>query len=115
MNAPSKPRRRDRFLACVRSHLGRVIASGTAAGYGPVDSAMWMSSLDVHTGRYPRDDSGPARVAKRVYRHIDAPRGCSFYWDQPALAAAYALSNLTGETKYAAAAQPASPVRSLRA
>lgn len=41
---------------------------------------------------------------KRAYRHIAAPGGSNIYWDQPLLLAAHALSNVTGEVAYAAAA-----------
>jgi hypothetical protein len=65
---------------------------------------MWMASLDIHTGAYPVDDARPAHVGKRVYRNIDAPRGCSLYWDQPAIVAAHTLGQLTGDPRYAEAA-----------
>jgi hypothetical protein len=63
-----------------------------------------MSSLDLHTGRYPEDDQRPQDIGKRVYRNIDAPKGCTLYWDQPALVAAHALSRLTGDDSYSNAA-----------
>jgi hypothetical protein len=60
-----------------------------------------MSMMDPGTGNYPAFDDPPAPVqdacmprgctvfpGKRVYRYIDAPDGCSFYWDQPQIAAA---------------------------
>ena len=90
------------LLSAVRSHLGRLIESGLDL-YGPDATPMWMSSLDIHTGRYPRDDSHPPEIGKRVYRNIDAPKGCSLYWDQPSIVAARNLSKLTGDARYAQA------------
>lgn len=92
------------FLAMVRSHLDRVTSTGLAVGYGPDDTPMWMSSLDIHTGRYPANDTRPPDIPKRVYRFIDAPRGCSLYWDQPQVVAAHVLSQLCGDERYARAA-----------
>lgn len=92
------------ILERIRSHFDKQLATGLATGYGPRDSAMWMSSLDTRTGRYPDPDQRPAHIPKRVYRWIDAPRGCGLYWDQPQLVAAHALSALTGDARYADAA-----------
>ncbi len=92
------------YAALVARHLARVIDTGQAVGYGPDDTAMWMSSLDTRTGRYPADDARPAHIPKRVYRNIDAPRGVSLYWDQPSIVAAHALSGLTGDTTFAGTA-----------
>jgi hypothetical protein len=44
----------------------------------------------------------PARA--RVYRQISAPRGSNLYWEQPAVVAAYHLSRLSGDARYAEAA-----------
>jgi len=63
-----------------------------------------MSSLDIRTGKYPGDDTRPAHIPRRHYRAIDAPKGCSLYWDQPLLEAAYRLSEITSDQKYAKAA-----------
>jgi hypothetical protein len=101
MPAPAHPNRD--YLTPVRSHLDRIIDSGLA-DFGPDPNAMWMASLDVRTGRYPEDDSRPPHIGKRVYRNIDAPRGCSLYWDQPALVACHHLSRITGDDTYAQAA-----------
>ena len=91
------------FLAPVRSHFDRLIRCGLDR-YGPEHTPMWMASIDVRTGRYPDDDARPEHIGKRVYRAIDAPRGCTLYWDQPALVAAHALSGVTGDASYADAA-----------
>jgi hypothetical protein len=91
------------YLDLIRSHLDRILDSGTAS-FGPSPSAMWMASLDTRTGRYPTDDRRPPHIPRRHYRAIDAPQGCSLYWDQPSLLAAYALSELTGSERYRRAA-----------
>jgi len=91
------------YLRLVRSHCDKLLANGLDV-YGDRLTAMWMASLDTRTGRYPEDDARPSHISKRVYRNIDAPRGCSLYWDQPAVVAAHFLSALTGEALYAAAA-----------
>ena len=91
------------YLERITSHLDRILDTGTAS-FGPSPSSMWMASLDTRTGRYPEDDTRPARFPRRHYRAIDAPKGCSLYWDQPSLLAAYALSDLTEIAKYAQAA-----------
>lgn len=65
---------------------------------------MWMASFDVHTGRYPADDLRPPDIKPRVSRYIHAPGGVNLYWDQPHLVAAHALSHLTGQPRFADAA-----------
>jgi hypothetical protein len=80
-------------MEAVRAHLNRLVTRGVDV-YGGEETPMWMASLDTRTGRYPEDDARPAEIGKRVYRAIDAPRGCSLYWDQPTLVAAHALSDL---------------------
>ncbi len=90
-------------IAAVRSHLDRIVSSA-ADVYGPRNTPMWVASLDTRTGRYP-EDAPKARAGQRVYRQIDAPFGSTIYWDQPQLVAAHAVAKLTGERKYARAAQ----------
>lgn len=89
--------------ARIRSHLDKMLAHGLDV-YGETHTPMWMASLDVRTGAYPEDDTRPERIGKRVYRQIDAPKGCTLYWDQPLVVAAYALSEQTGDEKYRDAA-----------
>ncbi len=91
------------YLGLLSGHFDRMLATGRA-DFGPRPTAMWMSSLDTKTGRYPADDARPAHIPKRAYRNIDAPRGCSLYWDQPLIEAAHTLSRLTGDGRYADAA-----------
>ena len=96
-------RKSDRFLKPIRSHLDWFIARAPAQGYGPDDSAMWMSSLDLHTGRSPEYDR-PTGIQKRCYRWIEAPGGSNCYWDLPLLATADAVAELTGDGRYRQAA-----------
>jgi hypothetical protein len=83
------------YLPKCESHLRRLM-SATAE----TDGAFWASALDVRTGRYPEGNHLP----QRVYRSIGAPRGSTLYWDQPMIASAHALSELTGDPQYAQAA-----------
>jgi len=87
-------------IPLVKSHLDKLIGRGRAT-FGPDSCAMWMASLDTRTGQYPEDDTRPSHIPRRHYRAIDAPRGCSLYWDQPSAVAAQALSRLTGDHRYA--------------
>ena len=87
----------------VLRHFDRMLATGLA-NVGPDPCRMWMASLDTRTGGTPADPTRPDRIPRRHYRAIDAPGGASLYWDQPALVAAHALSRITGETRYAEAA-----------
>lgn len=84
------------YLPLVKSHLDRIIGSGTDR-FGPVRTAMWCANIDTRTGE-PLDDS---HVPERVYRLIGAPGGSTLYWDQPLVASACILSEITGEAKYA--------------
>lgn len=105
-----------KYIKYVESHLSKIIDKGTD-NYGEIATPMWMSALDVKTGNYPKDDirsnevsnidrnikvkdGNTVQAGKRVYRNIDAPRGCSMYWDQPSLVAAYNLGKITGDNKY---------------
>lgn len=92
-----------RLISVVRDHLRTIIERGTDR-YGPEPTPMWMATLDARTGRYPEDDARPSHVPKRVYRSIDAPKGCSLYWDQPSIVAAHALSEVTGDRSFSEAA-----------
>ncbi|MFA9477642.1 hypothetical protein ACERK3_04970 [Phycisphaerales bacterium AB-hyl4] len=99
----SNAARCDTLSALVQAHFDKVLASGLDC-YGPDHTAMWMASLDTATGRYPIDDTRPEHIGKRVYRNIDAPKGCSLYWDQPAVVAAHALSRCVNDERYVRAA-----------
>jgi hypothetical protein len=91
------------YVRLATSHFDKLLANGLAV-YGKRPCAMWMASLDTRTGRYPENDARPPAIGQRVYRSIDAPRGCSLYWDQPAIVAAHALSAVTADPRYATAA-----------
>jgi hypothetical protein len=91
------------MLQWLSRHLD-VVLDGGRADFGPCPTAMWLASLDTRTGHYPSDDTRPAHIGRRHYRAIDAPRGCSLYWDQPLLAAAHGLSAVAREPRYAQAA-----------
>ncbi len=93
----------ESYLPLVVSHLDRLIATGRA-DFGPDPNDMWMSSVDIRTGRYPKDDRRPEHIPKRCYRYIEAPKGCTLYWDLPQLVAAHAVSKRTGDPKYSHAA-----------
>jgi hypothetical protein len=83
------------YLSTIASHLHQLEQAAAQ-----LDTAMWPSVLDARTGRFPDGD----HIPQRVYRLIGAPRGSTLYWDQPMIAAAYALSALTGSPHYAQAA-----------
>lgn len=91
------------YLAPVRSHLDGMLAHAPAR-VSKDPTAMWWSALDLRTRTYPEPDTHAPDIEKRVYRNIDAPRGCSLYWDLPQLAAAHTASALTGRNEYALAA-----------
>jgi hypothetical protein len=88
------------FTPRITSHFRRVLASGVD-GYGPRKTALWVSSVDVRQGGLPKH---PDPKHRRWYRDIHSPRGSNLYWDQPLIVAAYALSEQTGDRRYAAAA-----------
>ena len=79
------------YLPICEKHLQR-LTSAVSDIAGP----MWPSVLDVRTGRYPEGN----HVPQRVYRLIGAPRGSTFYWDQPMVVAANLLTELTGNPEY---------------
>jgi hypothetical protein len=83
------------YLPTLESHLRGVIAA-----IDDPATPMWPSVVDTRTGRRPEGAEAP----RRVYRLIGAPRGSTLYWDMPLLAAAERLSELTGDARYAGAA-----------
>ncbi len=88
----------------VRRHFDQLLSTGVASRFSKDIGPMWMSSIDARTGE-PVPPQPGSDTYKRVYRNIDAPHGCTLYWDQPLIAAAYRLSDLTGELRYARAAE----------
>ncbi len=93
----------SRYLTAVETHFAALLTQGRPQRREGNFSAMWMSAVDLRTGTFPTTE--PA-AGKRVYRNIDAPRGCSLYWDQPAIAAARLLGR-TGRGHEAATATEA--------
>lgn len=87
------------YLPLIETHLRNLTTSGLDV-YGPRHTGMWMAVIDTRTGRHPEVPHTP----RRVYRLIGAPRGSSLYWDQPMIVAAHRLSELTGGTELAEAA-----------
>lgn len=90
----------------VRARALRVIAAHFRAQLvgGCDESGQWLATLDARTARPPADPRADDNAPKRVYRNIDAPGGCTFYWDQPLLRAARVLSRRTGDPAWAEAA-----------
>lgn len=88
------------YLRLVRSHLDRHVTVGLDR-CGSQHTALWLAGIDPVRGGLParRDPLG-----KRWYREIHSPRGSNLYWDQPLLVAAYALSQLDAQPRYAEAA-----------
>ncbi len=84
------------YLRQCQSHLQGLIAAAAAEPGGD----FWPSVVDVRTGRRPNIPHTP----QRVYRLIGAPSGSTLYWDQPQVVAAYVLSDMTGDSQYAEAA-----------
>jgi len=90
-------------IQLIQSHFDTIITHGTVE-FGLDPNPMWLASLDVHTGQFPADSLPAPEIEPRVYRYIHAPGGVNAYWDQPHLVAAHALSAVTGEPRYAEAA-----------
>lgn len=85
----------------VASHLDRMLAVGLDR-YGADQNAMWLASVDIADGGQYGEVQ---ETNRRVYRRIHAPRGSTLYWDQPLVAVALALSDLTGQPRYRLAAE----------
>ncbi|MBS3763479.1 MAG: hypothetical protein KGZ25_09290 [Planctomycetes bacterium] len=83
------------YLTHIESHLQRLISTASDIG-----TDMWPSVLDVRTGRFPAQEHVPSRT----YRLIGAPNGSTLYWDQSLVVSATRLSQITGKSKYTAAA-----------
>ena len=93
------------YIDRITSHYDKQLSQGLDV-YGKDTTAFWMASLATYSGRYPDDATRPPHIPQRAYlnRHVDAPRGATLYWDMPAIVAAHALSQLTGNTRYQEAA-----------
>ena len=91
------------YLDYARECLDLLIAHGMDR-YGTTHSPILMSILDVRTRQCPPDPltlDEPLRVTRRGRRN---PAGANLYTDQPTLRALHALSKVTGDAQYAAAA-----------
>lgn len=85
--------------ALIESHLEWYIAHAAMRGYGPLDSPVWMSSIDLQTGRASAAPRPPG-IEKRCYRFIESPLGSNLYWDLPLVAFCYQFSEITGRPRY---------------
>ena len=88
------------YLHYARSFLDTMIREGTDR-YGPVQSPMFASLLDMETHRNPEDT--PANVPGQRFGDRTI-RGGNLFHDVMLLRAADYLTDLTGETKYRRAA-----------
>ena len=94
---PAQPR----YLPKIAGHYDRLIEAGTDR-YGPRATALWLASIDIHKGG---QFEPPPAASRRTYRTIHAPHGSTPYWDQPAVAFSFWLSDRTGEPRYREAAE----------
>lgn len=88
------------YIELVRSHLEFVIERGVD-DYGDSRSGMWLATIDVRNGGLPEQ---PLPRQLRWYRNITSPRGSNLYWDQPTILAAYELTRISGDNRYARSA-----------
>jgi hypothetical protein len=94
----------DRYRDHVRSHLDNLLAYGTDR-YGPVQTPMLMSIIDVRTNESPREPlllDGWVRGEERPGRRN--PGGCDLWEDQPLLGVMFRYSELSGDPRYREAA-----------
>ncbi|MHB0959507.1 MAG: glycoside hydrolase family protein [Pirellulaceae bacterium] len=89
----------------VTNCLDILIESGTDR-YGPQHTAMLMSILDPATRQSPEDPLLLDTVAyyEEGRAHRRAIRGSNFWYDQATIRTMYRVSQMTGNTKYAEAA-----------
>jgi len=92
------------ILPLIENHLRWFVDRAPIRRHSPVDSAMWMSSLDLRTGQPVWTTDRPPGVSKRCYRLIESPGGSNAYWDAPLMAACGAMSAATGDSVFAESA-----------
>jgi len=98
--APGAPRNSTNYLFFVTNCLDTLIQFGTDR-YGPKTAPILVSILDVETRQCP---SNPAaldeqwRVTRRERRN---PAGANLLFDQQTLKTLYAVSQVTGQARYA--------------
>ena len=88
---------RDGYREFVRRHLD-FVTERSRDRYGTAHTNMWLATIDTSTGGLPKQQL-PRQL--RWYRRITSPHGSNLYWDQPTIVAAYELSRLTGDQRYA--------------
>lgn len=94
----------DPYFQCVQQHLDNLLAHGKDR-YGPVETAMLMSVIDVRDNTSPREPllfDGWVRTEERPGRRN--PGGCDLWEDQPLLGVLYRVSQRSGDPRYGAAA-----------
>lgn len=93
-----------KYRHAVESCLDNLLEHGTDR-YGKTHSAMLMSIMDVETNtspQVPETLDGLIRSEGRLHRRN--PGGCDLWDDQPLIRTLYAFSELTGDQRYARAA-----------
>jgi len=99
------PRNAERCRAVVRRCLENVLRYGTDR-YGPRHTPMFMSVIDVRTNDAPREPElleAMVRTEERPGRRN--PGGCDLWDDMPLLRTLFAFTRLTGERRWARAAE----------
>jgi hypothetical protein len=97
------PAKAEMYRSCVRSHADHMLKSCTDR-YGSVQNPLFMSIMDVESGESPREPlplDGNIRCEERQHRRN--PGGSDLWEDQPLLRTLYALSELSGDIRYAEA------------
>jgi hypothetical protein len=93
--------------AAWRNYVGNCLDTLLTQGtdrYGPVQSDMLVSILDVNTHECPQN---PLTLDQGVYCSVAGVRvvaGSNFWYDQETIRAMYRLSSMTGDPHYAAGA-----------
>ncbi len=92
------------YRAAALGCLDKLIEHGRDR-YGEVHTPMFMSVIDTRTGEAPHEpETLDALIRTEDRMHRRNPGGCDLWDDQPLLRALYAASRLSGDAKYAAAA-----------
>ena len=88
------------YLSRIAGHYGKLVRVALDV-HGPQRTDLWLASVDIRRGgQY----EAVRQESRRVYRTIHAPHGSTLYWDQPAVACAYVVSRMTGDSRYRDAA-----------